>query len=593
MSDMTVVPGIPLPPPAAQEQPHLLVEPSARTYTVAELVQNLRVGNIRVPHFQRGLRWGTEDARALIDSMLQGYPVGSLLLWHRSGPAERLQLGDVTIAAPKADSALYVVDGQQRLTTLLNVLDPTAGMSGKFALVYDLKKEPFTVRARRSNESESIPLPTLFDLSSLLRWTREKPEYIGIIEKLDAATAKLREFHIPAYEVRAEDDRALRQIYDRMNSSGKRLSRAEAFWGLYAPDESDEESRFSLADLQNHVAVALDWGQIDDDTIVKVFLARRGHDVTRDFHNEFTPSSRAKIDFPNEDQHVAHDATLEALTRTVLFLREDAKVPHFSFLAYRYLFVVLARFFAHFPEPDPRNRELLVRWYWRAALAGPALARGSATGAMRALALRIEPGKENRSVQNLLDMVEGKSAIAPDPRRFRANESAARVMACALWAARPLNPDTGEVFTQEELAVALGDDSTPNAVFLELAPRSDLPDGLKLSVGNRLLMPGIPGEVTKFLADGQYPLGGLRLADLGAEVTTAVQESHVLPPGGWTSASAEQVVQDRTDALANTIGSFLRRMAGDGLDDSRPLQSFDLDEDEFDEVVTDGSEEIS
>ena len=394
----------------------LPVEPSARTYTLAELVALLRSGHIRVPHFQRRLRWGTEDAVALIDSVLRGFPIGSLLLWKRRAPEENLTLGTKTFTAEAMDEALYVVDGQQRLTTFLNVFDPDEGMSGRFALVYDLKNRPFKVRARRAVEHDAVPLPTLFDLGSLLRWTRDNPQYLDLIEEINQATTRLREFHVPAYEVRSETEDTLREIYDRMNAVGKRLSRAEAFWGLYAPDEHSVYSRMSLSDLQDHVASALQWGRIDDDTILRVFLARRGFDVTRDIHTEFSSERRAKIDFPDEDLERAHIEALNALERAIRFLRDEAGVPHFTFLAYRYLLVVLTRFFAHFPDPDFRNLVLLRRWYWRAALAGPAVSRGSATGAMRALARSVDPRSESGSVQALMDLVNGKPPYPPDPK---------------------------------------------------------------------------------------------------------------------------------------------------------------------------------
>lgn len=128
----------------------LPVEPSARTYTLANLIELLRTGHVRVPHFQRGLRWDTTDAVRLIDSVLRGFPIGSLLLWKRPAPAERITLGGVSLDAPALDEALYVVDGQQRLTTFVNVFDPTAGAAPPFALAYDIKERPsgFARRAR-------------------------------------------------------------------------------------------------------------------------------------------------------------------------------------------------------------------------------------------------------------------------------------------------------------------------------------------------------------------------------------------------------------------------------------------------------------
>lgn len=553
----------------------LPVEPSARTYTLADLMARVRAGQVRVPHFQRGLRWTSSDAVALVDSVLRGFPIGSLLLWKRPGPPQRVTLGDVTIDAPDMDNALYVVDGQQRITAFLNAFDPIAGESGQFALVYDIKEEPFKVRARRSTEHESIPLPILFDLQKLLRWTRDNPKYLDLIDTINEATTRLREFHVPAYEVRSDDDRALRDIYDRMNNAGKRLSRAEAFWGLFAPEESAGSDLFSLTSLQEHAETARGWGRIDDDTILRIFLARRGHDVTRDIHQEFDDERRQQTEFPGESQQTAYQQALEALDRSISFLQNDAQVPHFTFLAYRYLLVVLARFFAHFPNPSARNRDLLIRWYWRAALVGPAVARGSATGAMRLLATCVRPNEETRSIQDLLKAVNDKPKYQPNAFNFRSNYSESHLMLCALWDASPKNPDTGERFTLDELSRQIGGESTPRSACPEIFSRALLPENLKAAIGNRVLMPGIPRE-----AIGESLL---RRGLFSSDKTERILESHLLPTHGvdhFGAAEVASLVQRRTELLDGVITNFLTRVAADGLDDSPPLDELNFDEDE-------------
>lgn len=91
--------------------------PTARTFDVEQLVDMAWRGRVRVPHFQRGLRWNWEDVKRLFDSILKGYPIGSLLLWTRRANAEVITLGALQLDAPEFDEAFWVVDGQQRLTS--------------------------------------------------------------------------------------------------------------------------------------------------------------------------------------------------------------------------------------------------------------------------------------------------------------------------------------------------------------------------------------------------------------------------------------------------------------------------------------------
>src|SRR5437867_3243552 len=78
-------------------------QPSASTYDLEDLVSQAWRGGIRVPHFQRDFRWGTEDVIRLFDSIVKGYPIGSLLLWVRRSPAARVTLGALEIDAPASD----------------------------------------------------------------------------------------------------------------------------------------------------------------------------------------------------------------------------------------------------------------------------------------------------------------------------------------------------------------------------------------------------------------------------------------------------------------------------------------------------------
>lgn len=547
--------------------PDLLAEPSARTFPLAQLVSLIREGVVRIPHFQRGLRWRTPDAVALIDSVLRGFPIGSLLLWRRRAPAETIRLGNVEINAPEQSDALYVVDGQQRLTTFLNVFDPRHGLEGEFALVYDLDAQPPKVRSRSrkdsNNNSDSIPLPVLFDLSKLLRWTSEHGKYADRIDEINAATQRLREFHVPAYEVRSQDDGVLREIYDRMNNAGKRLTRAEAFRGLFAPEEGTADAT-TFETIQADIRDRLQWGQLDLDTVLHAFLARRGPNMYRDIHIEFSKERRRIPEFPDEDREQSHQRTLDALEIAINFLRYKAGVPHFTFLAYRYLLVVLTRFFAHFPDPCARNLNLLQRWYWRAALTGPSMS-GGMTGSARALTSCITPKDEDGSVQRLLKAVEGKPHHKPNASNFGANRASGHIMLCALWAREPRSPDTEQPFEPADLALEIDQGSTPQPACPEIFPRSALDPTLASSLGNRLIAPGTPLEAR------------IKLITPETELPAEVRESHFLEASPKPD-EPDQFVRTREELLQHYINEFLRARTGEDFDDFPPLRSLDLDE---------------
>ena len=48
---------------------------------LGKLVERIAAGKIRVPRFQRAFVWKQTDLHALLDSVLRGFPIGSILVW--------------------------------------------------------------------------------------------------------------------------------------------------------------------------------------------------------------------------------------------------------------------------------------------------------------------------------------------------------------------------------------------------------------------------------------------------------------------------------------------------------------------------------
>ncbi len=557
---------------------HSIPQPSATTYSVFDLVTLAQSGRIRVPEFQRPLRWGWEDARRLFDSIARGYPIGSLLLWKRPARADTLHLGALRIDAPELGDALWVVDGQQRLTSLASALSDAGQRDDRFALAYDLRTRAFV--RRDPSEPHVVPLPDLFDLQRVLRWLRNHPELTDYAEDAARITTTLREYKIPAYIVEQEEEEVLRDIFDRMNNYGKRLSRAEIFAALHPAESPPGEASF--ARIIDVVDSDLGFGRLDDDTVLRALLARRGGDVTRDIRNEFSAETRSNRDFGDETQEAAYREGGAALERAVRFLVECG-VPHVAFLPYRYLLVVLTRFFAHFPEPLPRNRELLARWFWRAALVGPGAFSGSYTQTMRSLASRIRPHREDDSVAELLEMPGNTAPRAPNLERFKTNQADSRVALCALWALEPRSPRTGDTYSRQELALALNGEATAQTVLRRFVPRP--PQHMSTWLANRVL---VLEEAPLPPLDAFSPelLGESHGGSLPLERQREVLASHGLDEQQQTRLAQrenEAFLMHRQDAVRAIVDAFVRRRTAQEFEDTPPLESLVLDDEDEDE----------
>src|SRR5438045_199380 len=117
----------------------------AARFKIEQLLTFVRTGQIRIPRFQRSLRWTGSDVERLFDSIYKGFPIGTLLFWRRPAEAGLVELGPIHLDAPKLDEALWVVDGQQRITSLAASLLPVEGRhtDPRFELAFDLANERF------------------------------------------------------------------------------------------------------------------------------------------------------------------------------------------------------------------------------------------------------------------------------------------------------------------------------------------------------------------------------------------------------------------------------------------------------------------
>ena len=109
------------------------IKPDAEDFS--SLLERLSEGEILIPTFQREFVWENSMIRDLFDSILRGYPVGSLIFWK---PAEEKfnvvdNIGGVKVDT-QSDTSSYVLDGRQRLTALMSVLNAKGCNFNKFFL---------------------------------------------------------------------------------------------------------------------------------------------------------------------------------------------------------------------------------------------------------------------------------------------------------------------------------------------------------------------------------------------------------------------------------------------------------------------------
>ena len=92
--------------------------------TIIQILSDVHSGRIRIPDFQRSPVWNANDVELLLDSIYEGYPLGSFLLWETSDELrERNPLG--LPPRPPRPERQFLIDGQQRLIALFGIFTDT------------------------------------------------------------------------------------------------------------------------------------------------------------------------------------------------------------------------------------------------------------------------------------------------------------------------------------------------------------------------------------------------------------------------------------------------------------------------------------
>ncbi len=206
---------------------------------ISTILDHIDSGHMALPEFQRGYVWNRDQVRALFNSLYRGHPVGGLLVWAaESGDVSHRGDGQLAPGVIK-----LLLDGQQRITSLYGVLrgKPPAFFDGNVKtftdLYFHLESEVFSFyqHSRMAGDTLWISVSEFMKeshekIGGITQLLQNSPEhtqrigdYIGRLAKL--LSIKDVELHID--EVTEPDIDIVVDIFNRVNSSGTRLSKGD------------------------------------------------------------------------------------------------------------------------------------------------------------------------------------------------------------------------------------------------------------------------------------------------------------------------------------------------------------------------------
>ena len=338
----------------------------------------LEEGRMKIPQFQRNFVWTLEESAALLDSVIKGYPVGSIILWNT---AEKLwavkNIGGLPFDTVKEGTPVnYIIDGQQRVTSLYAILKGVDeidrnGKKTSYKNVYvDLNIDPKTEGDERivvlekeagtpEDSKRYITLHELFKGSPKI--TTKYPEYTW--DNITLYRDKIVGFILPTIDLPANASiEVATEIFTRLNTRGKPLGIFE----IMVARTYDENHKFDLSKKYIELSEKLgDW-KISNSTVLQVISALLEKNC-----------SKKKVLLLEKDAFInTWSETVEALKTTIDFFKNHYRIPSSKLLPYDGLIVLFAYYFFKKRDnkdnkvtaPIGKDADYLKDLFWRVSL---------------------------------------------------------------------------------------------------------------------------------------------------------------------------------------------------------------------------------
>ncbi|HTA27088.1 MAG TPA: DUF262 domain-containing protein [Bacteroidia bacterium] len=340
--------------------------------TIKRIIERVISGEIRIPAFQRDFVWSSNQVSFLLDSIYKNFPIGNVFLWKTS---ERLSteksLGNYTVPDPRKDHPIYyVLDGQQRITSLFSVFQTelTADNNYDWLDVYfdftkaDQIQEPCFISLKKENVVKAIHFP----MNVIFRPLDFHKEVNNLDDKqkrlITDVYQRFLEFTLPAQEIETDDITSVAIIFERINRAGTPLDTYQLLTAWSWSSDFDLQEEFS--ELSSEME-PFGFGNISEEKDLQLKCC------SGIITGEASPSSI--INLKGESVRKNFEKIKNGLKGAVDFLRNELNVYSLEWMPYPSMLVSLSYFFATEKVSGKnithKQREQLIKWFWRSSFA--------------------------------------------------------------------------------------------------------------------------------------------------------------------------------------------------------------------------------
>lgn len=356
---------------AAQPEKPVLLQPDNHNKKYEALFVEIDSGQIKLPMFQREFVWEKEQSSKLIDSILKGFPIGTFIFWKTKEELRSYkEVGNHKLPeTDKGDYVQYILDGQQRITSLYAIRKGIRITKDGKEVDY---RDIFINLDHSPEDDEQIVVTekmdgkhyvSVHDVLSKPLGTFYKSLSHEQADQVEAYKNKLTNYDFSTITIKDYPIEVACEVFSRINTGGKSLTVFE----IMVAKTYDETKKFDLAekyellrdgsDDEKACLTAAKFETLPESIIMQcvaaiTLRAVRGKDILKIRRETFIDN---------------WEPMKAALFMSIDFIRSELRVPVSQLVPYPALVVPLTYFFHTTGNKKPGHEQVRLLeqfFYW-------------------------------------------------------------------------------------------------------------------------------------------------------------------------------------------------------------------------------------
>lgn len=387
---------------------------NTRVRRLSYYLDDFERGNFRIPFFQRRYKWSPEFRRDLFDSIIKGFPIGTILLWKPKHDVninpefEDRSIGSYNLENAN-ENASYILDGFQRLSTIVGCLTNPNSTSlirddeewfDNFNLIYNFKNDKVEISKESVDKLDyyKVPLYKLADTKEFYNIQTKFAENKNLLNELEIKNYiskykdiayRIQDYVLPSVDIDGGDFNTANEMFVRVNKRGEPVN--------------DEEHLSAITSTERFRLGAKISNTLDEIEKLNFFNKKKKEafrvNIFRTIQSSFGPlyldtkATDVKTLSDKSDFSKMVNLTLDNSIEVVKFLKEELLILDLKFLPANLHFIFLVQYFNIKNQPLGSDIKVLKKWFWKTTYANYFTV--------------FNPSKRKKAFEHFLDFAKG------------------------------------------------------------------------------------------------------------------------------------------------------------------------------------------